>query len=106
MRILASTLLAAVLLPNGAYAQAIIVSPGYPVMPYRGNGFMSPYAHIMPVAPGAWPFSGSVASGPYPPGAQTCVAADLTCPASAPNTVGNRCTCPGRDGRPSFGTVH
>ena len=101
MRALASVIIFGTLLPGLAHAQAIIVSPGYPAAPYQGGGFASPFA------PGMSRFSGSgVATGAYPPGAQICVAADESCRASTPNTVGASCTCPGRDGRPTFGIVH
>ena len=42
----------------------------------------------------------------FPPGAQTCSAPPYTCPASAPNTPGNACTCPTEDGSTIEGTVH
>lgn len=106
MRVLTAVLLTAVLLPGLAHAQAIIVSPGYPGALYPGGGFAAPYPPVMPASPGVSPFSAGIAAGAYPPGAQTCVAAEQACPAPAPNTVGNRCSCPGRDGRPSFGIVH
>jgi hypothetical protein len=46
---------------------------------------------------------GGFATG-YPPGARTCVTASSSCAASAPNTVGNSCTCPTPNGTAS-GTV-
>lgn len=123
MRLSLLILVSVLVLPGLALAQnrpqTVIVTPGYPP-PYAG-GYASPYASPYPSPyappyaqpypgvtgiPGASPFSGGVAAGAYPPGAQTCVTADQVCPASAPNTVGNPCACPGRDGHPIPGIVH
>lgn len=122
MRLSSFALLSAIILPGLAHAQprpqTVIVTPGYP--PPYGGGYASPYGspyaapYAQPYAqpyqgvPGAQsvsPFTGGVAAGAYPPGAQTCVAADQVCRASAPNTVGNRCSCPDREGRPIPGIV-
>ncbi len=104
MRLPTALLLAAALSPDLAHAQANFISPGYP-MPYRGNGYASPYPPVLPGIAGVSPFTDGVAAGAYPPGARTCVAAEQFCPASAPNTVGNPCSCPDRDGRPTPGIV-
>ena len=62
-----------------------IYPPGSPNLPPQ---FTNPEAH------------------PYPPGAQTCVAALYTCPAPAPNTPGNACTCPTNAVGTAPGIVH
>jgi hypothetical protein len=46
------------------------------------------------------------AANPYPPGAQTCVAAPYTCAAPAPNTPGDACTCPTFGDNVAAGVVH
>lgn len=104
MRVAAAALLLAAIAPDLAHAQATYITPGYP-MPYRGNGYTSPYPPALPGFTGMTPYSGGVATGAYPPGARTCVAQEQVCAASAPNTVGNPCTCIGRDGQPSPGIV-
>ncbi len=87
-------------------AGLILIQPGYGPQiggqPYGvpGGTYYPPNSPVMP------PQLSSPMLGGYPPGAQTCVAADQICPASAPNTVGNRCDCPGRDGQPVPGIVH
>lgn len=87
-------------------AGVIIVQPGYGPgiggQPYGvpGGTFYPPNSPVLP------PQIAGQGIGGYPPGAQTCVAADGLCPAPAPNTVGNRCACRGRDGQPVPGIVH
>ena len=106
MRVTAAVLLLAALAPNLALAQVTYVPPASPV-PYRGYGSGFGYGNgaAIPYPPSLVPYSGSVAAGTYPPGARTCVAQDQICAASAPNTIGNPCTCTGRDGQPSPGMV-
>ena len=113
MRVTAAALILATIAPNLAQAQTTYITPGYPTpyqgtrysTPYPGNGFASPYPPVVQGVPGMTQYSGSVASGTYPPGARTCVAQEQVCAASAPNTVGNPCACVGRDGQPSPGMV-
>jgi hypothetical protein len=70
--------------------------------PYQGPGFTI-YPPGSPAAPRT---PTGQAARLYPPGAQTCVAAPYTCRAEAPNTVGDPCACPTRDGGFVPGTVH
>ena len=104
MRVAAATFLLATIVSNVAQAQMTYITPGYST-PYRGNGFNSPYPTVTPGIVTVSPFTGGGAGGVYPPGARTCVAAENICTASAPNTVGNPCSCPDRDGRPTPGVV-
>ena len=70
--------------------------------PYQGRGFT-----IYPPASSSLPPQlTNPAANPYPSGAQTCVATPYTCRASAPNTPGNACTCPTKEGRLIEGVVH
>ena len=113
MRVTAAAFILAMIALNLAQAQTTYITPGYQTpyqgnrltTPYLGNGFASPYPPVMQGVPGVNQYSGSVGAGTYPPGARTCVAQEQVCAASAPNTVGNPCTCVGRDGQPSPGMV-
>jgi hypothetical protein len=71
---------------------APFVRPGFTIYP--------PGATILP------PQLTNPAANHYPSGAQTCVATPYTCPAPAPNTPGNACTCPTNGGGTVRGIVH
>jgi hypothetical protein len=72
-----------------------------------GKPYVTPGFTIYPPgSPNLPPQLTSPAANPYPPGAQTCVAAPYTCPAPAPNTLGNACTCPTSGGYVVPGVVH
>jgi hypothetical protein len=77
----------------------VVISPVYPQGVYGAQSPGVPYSRpsftIYP--PGAInlpPQLSDPAANVFPPGAQTCAAPPYTCPASAPNTPGNACTCP------------
>ena len=112
---LAATSLAAALVSPMAWAQrssVIVVTPPYYYQPgagpqIGGQPYQGPGFTIYPPASSTLPTQlSSPASNPYPPGAQTCVATPYTCPASAPNTPGNPCTCPTSEGGSVEGTVY
>jgi len=80
------------------------IQPGGPQMggmPYRGPGFTI----YPPGSPVIAPTLGNGSLYAYPPGAQTCVATPYTCPAPAPNTLGDACACPTNAGGTIQGVV-
>ena len=97
--------------PAIANSTIITVVPSYPATPYGTQAPATPYTTptftIYP--PGSTklpPQFTNPAANTYPSGAQTCVAPPYTCPASAPNTPGDACTCPTKGGGDLAGVVH
>ena len=88
----------------------VVISPVYPPAVYGaqspGTPYSTPSFTIYP--PGSTnlpPQLNNRSDTTFPPGAQTCSAPPYVCPASAPNTPGNACTCPINDGGTINGIV-
>lgn len=88
----------------------VVISPVYPPAVYGaqspGTPYSTPSFTIYPPGSANLPPQLTNRSGAaFPLGAQTCSAPPYACPASAPNTPGNPCTCPINDGGTINGIV-
>jgi hypothetical protein len=81
----------------------IVIPPTYPPAGYGaqspGMPYSTPTFTIYPPGSVNLPAQFNNRSDTtFPPGAQNCSAPPYACPASAPNTPGNACTCPTNEG--------